>query len=765
VLRKGGWLPGGGWQLCRSGLRAPRSGARGRIAVDIMSSKWVLRVSSGLLVALLISTGTIYGQDSPGKGKILSSFESPADLKKLKLTNARVSLTSEHVTEGKSALKVDFIRPETASTEPGTASIEIMSESSPWDWRDFGAVAVDLSNPADQEVRLGLELHDADPSGPLAKLKFVGGSGNIAAHDSESYYYPLGASSPLEHGMRGGPPPVPGVTPFSNIPGSNRRLDVAHVTACKLTFRYPASVKGVVIDNLRLLPPFTYNAMVDAFGQYTRTDWPGKVANAQGLLAQKQQEEDEINAHPTLPDRDEYGGWASGPKISATGFFATVKRDGKWWLVDPEGHFFFSMGMDVIDSREGGDSYTIIDGRSEMFTGLPASDDPLSRYYSYEKHIIYGPTKQGRTYSFYRANLERKYGSDWPAAWRAFALDRLRAWGFNTIGNWSDPTLYTYKKVPYTATIEIEGNYAHVASGLDYWGKMHDPFDPAFVRAVDQSVRTGVEKYRDDPWCIGYFIDNEISWGGGNGSDKEHFGLVYGTLSGGPDSPAKKAFVAQLQSRYSTVERLNQAWGSNFDSWQALLDHAFRPPASLAAPMKDDFSKFLKAFADQYFQTVHDAVRKYDPHHLYLGCRFAWRTKEAVNAAARYADVVSFNIYRSHLDPQEWGFAPSLDKPCIIGEFHFGAVDRGMFHSGLVTTPNQQARAAMYKQYLESVRDNPAFVGCHWFQYYDEPLTGRSYDGENYNIGFVSVTDTPYPEMVEAAKAVSSELYSRRGGK
>ena len=25
----------------------------------------------------------------------------------------------------------------------------------------------------------------------------------------------------------------------------------------------------------------------------------------------------------------------------------------------------------------------------------------------------------------------------------------------------------------------------------------------------------------------------------------------------------------------------------------------------------------------------------------------------------------------------------------------------------------------------------------------DEPLTGRAYDGENYNIGFLTVTDTP----------------------
>ena len=58
--------------------------------------------------------------------------------------------------------------------------------------------------------------------------------------------------------------------------------------------------------------------------------------------------------------------------------------------------------------------------------------------------------------------------------------------------------------------------------------------------------------------------------------------------------------------------------------------------------------------------------------------------------------------------------------------------------------------------------DNPAFVGAHWFQYADEPLTGRTLDGENYNIGFVTVTDTPYPEMVQAARAVLGEAYARR---
>jgi agarase len=41
-------------------------------------------------------------------------------------------------------------------------------------------------------------------------------------------------------------------------------------------------------------------------------------------------------------------------------------------------------------------------------------------------------------------------------------------------------------------------------------------------------------------------------------------------------------------------------------------------------------------------------------------------------------------------------------------------------------------------------------------------LTGRSYDGENYNIGFVSVTDTPHPEIVQAARTIHDQMYHRR---
>jgi len=145
-----------------------------------------------------------------------------------------------------------------------------------------------------------------------------------------------------------------------------------------------------------------------------------------------------------------------------------------------------------------------------------------------------------------------------------------------------------------------------------------------------------------------------------------------------------------------------------------------------------------------------------------LGARFAGYTPEAVEACAEFCDMLSFNIYRPRVDHAQWSFLDDLGKPAMVGEFHMGATDRGMFHTGLVSTPDQEARAAMFTDYVHSVVDNPVFVGCHYFKYADEPLTGRAGDGENYSIGFTTVVDGLYPEMVQAAKKVSAEMYQRR---
>ena len=119
-----------------------------------------------------------------------------------------------------------------------------------------------------------------------------------------------------------------------------------------------------------------------------------------------------------------------------------------------------------------------------------------------------------------------------------------------------------------------------------------------------------------------------------------------------------------------------------------------------------------------------------------------------------WCDVVSFNRYHLSIadDPAEWTKFHALGKPALIGEFHFGSVDRGLFWEGLVGVGRESERGPAYAHYLRAVADNPDFVGAHWFQYLDEPLTGRTLDGGNAHISFVTVADLPYQDLASAAR-------------
>ena len=340
-----------------------------------------------------------------------------------------------------------------------------------------------------------------------------------------------------------------------------------------------------------------------------------------------------------------------------------------------------------------------------MFRWLPDEDDELASYYGTFNRVHRGPVDSGRTFDFFRANLHRKYGKDYAIAWRALAGDRLRAWGFNTIGNWSDWGTFDLKAVPYTVPLNVGGDHARLSSGSDYWAKMHDPFDPQFAVDAEKSFQTA-KRFRDDPWCLGYYVDNELSWGH-NSNDRGRYGLAINALAADVEQPAKKAFVQVLRRQYGTIEKFNSAWHAKLVTWDALANESFSIPKEFTAAMKADCATFSKQFAWQYFTVVRDTLAKLDPNHLYLGCRFSSHTPEVIEVAVEICPVVSFNIYAASISLPRWEFLRDLEKPCIIGEFHFGALDRGMFHTGLVGADDQASRAGAYQSYVREVIDPP----------------------------------------------------------
>ena len=167
-------------------------------------------------------------------------------------------------------------------------------------------------------------------------------------------------------------------------------------------------------------------------------------------------------------------------------------------------------------------------------------------------------------------------------------------------------------------------------------------------------------------------------------------------------------------------------------------------------------------------QVVNDRIIRVElktaaPGKLYLGCRGAGGAPEfTVRAAAKYCDVISYNIYRRHL--REFRLPAGVDKPVLVGEFHFGALDRGPFCPGLILLRDQKERAEVYEDYVRSALEHPLFVGVHWHQFSDQATSGR-FDGENMQVGWTDVCDTPYWETIEGIRRIGYDLYGVRAGK
>lgn len=607
-----------------------------------------------------------------------------------------------------------------------------------WNLSSYRRLMVQLHNPTDLPQTINVRVDDTQPGRDIHFHE------EIAPHSDRVIEVPLSQntfhlSKPLGLvGLRG----------ISESPG---KFDAAHVKQLTI-FLSKATTPGAfewrrieAEGTPRVFAADTFLPFVDEFGQFRHADWPGKLHNAEEFAKRRSAEEADLAAHPAPKGRDVYGGWAEGPQLEATGFFRTTKHEGQWWLVDPAGRLFWSYGVDCVHSG----LPTPLTGRTNYFAWLPPRRGEFAGFYSWMHRASVGYYTNMNGYlafNFSSANLLRKYGAAWPTNQAAMAHRRLASWGFNTIGNWSDPDIRALQRTPYVASISPP--LKPIAGSEGYWGKFPDPFRPDFAEQLHKALTK--EKGVGDPWCLGFFVHNELSWG-------NETSLAVATLKSPADQPAKQALLADLQAKYGDIAKLNTAWGTQHASWKALA--ASRTPPDVARA-HDDLTAFYTRIAERYFETCRNAIKRVAPHQLYLGCRFtSHRNERAERAAGKFCDVISFNFYKYSVAEQQ--LPAGVDKPMIIGEFHFGALDRGLLHTGLKATRDQNDRAEKYRDYLRGALKNPGFVGAHWFEYRDEPVTGR-FDGENYQIGFVDICDMPYLETVQAAREIGAELYSLR---
>ncbi|WP_426237943.1 beta-galactosidase [Pseudomonas sp. TWP3-2] len=753
---------------------------------------------------------------APAAQQTLFNFVRPADVVKVVTENADLpQANAEQTAEGEVLRRVTFNPVE-------RPTLRLTPQTGAWDWSQSGMMSLRVQSAMNWAVTVYVQIQSNDGKTLVSRV-------DLPAGPAQTLLVPLVANSPLSQGMKAGPPmPITLDGQRILLASSSGELDRSNVVSVSLSMDQPKAAQSLLLERFGVqngdaVIKAAYGNLVDAYGQSTRSKWPEKVASDEQLKSAASKEQQQLKTWLAERDKsslDKFGGWSKGPAFKASGFFRTEKRDGRWYLVTPEGHPFYSLGVNTVSPEV---NQTYVAGREWMFESLPKADEPLASHFGEGDNRGGNGVDQGRSYNagrwydFYGANLQRLYGEpcksdsdskagvaaaakasaaeettvnaaepvaaseqpnagvaesaktatpQQPAAapckatfdeprWTHHTLDRLQAWGFNTVGNWSEDTLGDAERVPYTLPLSIVGDYTSISTGNDWWGAMPDPFDPRFAMATERAVAIAARDHRDDPWLIGYFADNELAWAGAGADPKARYALAYGTLKMTTDVPAKRAFLKQLRDKYRNQAGLSKAWGIDLPAWELMEDPGFVPPLPSAEhpEIEADFKYFQQVFADTYFKTISDSLKWHAPNQLLLGGRFASSTPEAVNACAQYCDVLSFNMYT--LQPQDgYDFAVlrNLDKPVLITEFNFGSTDRGPFWGGVTQLAKEEDRGAAYANFLKHALSEPSIVGVHWFQYLDQPVTGRLLDGENGHFGLVGVTDLPFQGFVEAVR-------------
>lgn len=631
------------------------------------------------------------------------------------------------------------------------ASVVFSAKDKYWDLRDWIFLSIEVENLTNNTVRFDpIVLYDnprrekkagkkVRPSKTARHIAYVGSKENlvyncvITRDQITASDYPQLKDFP---GMKGLP---------NGIIMIWEGVDAKHIKGLKLKF--PAQefdrkllVKQIVkkrsaLPDLYVANRDAYFPFINEYGQYKHENWEGKITDDSQFAEAIIREEKDLAAHTGSVEWNRFGGYVNGPRYESTGNFRTQKVDGKWWIIDPDGYLFWSTGVNGAGKLT---VSTPINGREHFFEGIPKRNEAAKDLF------------QGKYFKHGLNNLYKKYGENSEDKYVDVSLKRMKSWGLNTLGGWSTENVAEKKediKLPYTVYINS------VAPEINE--KFPDVFDPKWAEDLEKKVKAKAEFVKDDPYFFGFFINNEIHWGNPQT-------LAAHTLSKGAKCAGKKEYINLLKKELKTIEKFNSLTGASFKSWNALLKTKVHKNGVKHQGIREINISHYKNMTEQYFKISSDLIHKYAPGKMYLGCRWHGNHKNNINVAiaAKYLDILTFNAYENEIE--FYPYPPkNVDKPFIVSEFNFGALDRGKFFTGLGYASDQRNRGEKYQNFINGALRNPKCVGAHWFMWANSTTAGRG-NGENANCGLVSMTDQIYYELISYMREINYKMYNYR---
>ena len=403
-------------------------------------------------------------------------------------------------------------------------------------------------------------------------------------------------------------------------------------------------------------------------------------------------------------------------------------KDGYWTFVDPRGNDVFLRGVEQVVWR----GHSTRDGKKPP----------------------------------YRLWNETHYATK--AEWADETIGRLKRWGFNTLGSWSDPSLRGrgmgyFVHVGFAMPCFTDGEKGDGDLMIKRKGGRYFPnvFSPGWERHCRKLARARlILSVLGDADLIGIYLDGELPWWGENGN---------------PDRAVNLCDVIMRQ-------------GENHSARKALEEFAAKRPDGLSRAAKLDFMKII---AERSYKTTTDAVRSVARNHLIVGSMFAglngFGPQSTLEACAKYCDVVSIDIYPSidldkgiiftkgtdHADnagdaPQVELFSEldrlskKLGKPFHVTEWSFPAVEKGFegTSGGGQRFRTQRERSLASQMFVEMLSASPSICGYNYFMWTDTQK--KTIASQDCQYGLVKENGEPYRELTEMFARVQPKLQARR---
>ena len=451
----------------------------------------------------------------------------------------------------------------------------------------------------------------------------------------------------------------------------------------------------------------------------------------------------EAAAGPTHLDR--FGG-CTGKRFEATGFFRT-EQDGRWWLVTPEGNAFLSFGINHLYPDLFNQDYNREAWRERL--GVEALGQ----------------------------------GNQFASALRGWFLGVCRDFGFNTVGVHNSLQIVNRPRpaVPYMQPIRFVD--------IPHWrqavpdGHFLDVFAPEFAARCDRMAREHAAPLREDPFLLGYsmtdcplFTEEDCRErpdviGGARRASR--IGWPRRLRNLGASAPGKRAYVQTMKRLYrGRIGDFNTTYGTAFDSFDALAaNENWRPETDRSnGNERRDNVEFLKEVVDQYYRTAREAIRRYDPNHLFFGDKINANTDAldtVLPVTIHYTDVVFYQMYGRY-EVQAPGldrWSRIADQPVINGDSAFTMVTDTMPRPYGPVADHLTQRAAWTDEFFRKAFARPEFVGWHYCGLIDASNRVPRKQARQHS-GLLDGFGTPYPQLQAVLRKASADHYRiamRRG--